>query len=137
MTWWVVVNVLREPHNIMYKQVVVWYTTNFVHLFVFTRSSLRTDPRISCNLSLLAIGSPPPLIKSPLSVCLPIYIYYLLLPRSLVVARIQAAAARLVALTFRDGQALCVSHHAEFHRQSGHCVAVEMRDGVSSVRPQT
>ncbi|CAM9725385.1 unnamed protein product, partial [Ectocarpus sp. 12 AP-2014] len=46
----------------------------------------------------------------------------------------QAAAARLVALTFREGQALCVSHHADFHRQSGHCVAVEMRDGVSRVQ---
>ncbi|CAM9455859.1 unnamed protein product [Ectocarpus fasciculatus] len=46
----------------------------------------------------------------------------------------QAAAARLVALTFRDGQALCVSHHADFHRQSGHSVAVEMRDGVSRVQ---
>lgn len=46
----------------------------------------------------------------------------------------QAAAARLVALTFRQGQALCVSHHADFHRQSGHCIAVEMRDGVSRVQ---
>lgn len=46
----------------------------------------------------------------------------------------QTAAARLVAMTFREGQALCVSHHAEFHRQSGHCVAVEMRDGISGVR---
>ncbi|CAM9172353.1 unnamed protein product [Pylaiella littoralis] len=46
----------------------------------------------------------------------------------------QAAAARLVALTFQNGQALCVSHHADFHRQSGQCVAVEMRDGVSECK---
>lgn len=46
----------------------------------------------------------------------------------------QAAAARLVALMFRDGQALCVSHHADFHRQSGHCIAVEMHDGVSRLQ---
>ncbi|CAM9297243.1 unnamed protein product [Scytosiphon promiscuus] len=46
----------------------------------------------------------------------------------------QAAAARLVALKFRHGQALCVSHHADFHRQSGHCIAVEMRNGVSRVQ---
>lgn len=46
----------------------------------------------------------------------------------------QAAAARLVAMAFQDGQALCVSHHSDFHRQSGHCVAVEMRNGVSRVQ---
>eukprot|EP00904_Undaria_pinnatifida_P001449 jgi/Undpi1/11304/HiC_scaffold_30.g13602.m1 len=46
----------------------------------------------------------------------------------------QAAAARLVAMAFQDGQALCVSHHGNFHRQGSHAVAVEMRDGVSRVQ---
>ncbi|CAM9351737.1 unnamed protein product [Choristocarpus tenellus] len=46
----------------------------------------------------------------------------------------QATAARLVAMVFQHSQALCVSHHVDFHRQSSHIVGVAMQNGVSHVR---